>query len=97
MEWVEKEYNFFHDMEQEFAQKYLQFNADGTPVEKNGGYAIIEGLEEECLQARKDIDEFLVDVNPYKIPIELLESANLSPRDVNALLIILKEDGTNGS
>ena len=92
MDWLEREFNFFKQAEHDFALKYLQFDANNQPIKsENGGFKIKDGLYNECLAARKDLDTFSVDVNVVYIPEDLLESMSLSPRQVKTLSILLKE------
>lgn len=92
MDWLEREFNFFKRAEQDFAVKYLQFDENGQPIKSdNGGYKIKDGMYEECMAARQDLDMFTVDVRATLIPAELLESMSLSPRQVKILSILLKE------
>ena len=97
MDWLEKEFNFFQKMEQEFATKYLVADENGFVKTKNGGFQIKDGLQKECLEAREALDHFSVEVSPILIDAKLLEDFVLSPRQVKILSLLLKEGEQNGS
>ena len=93
MDWLEKEFNFFKQAEQDFALKYLVLDSATNSFVKteDGGFKIKDGMQEECLREREDLDNFTVEVNPTYIDVNLLENFTLSPRQVKVLSLLLKE------
>lgn len=90
---LSKEIEFFVEQERKFANDYLQRNEDGTFVmEGEGVFKIIEGKEEECRNAREELDKFTVDVDLRKIPVSLVENMELTPKQVGALELIIEEE-----
>ena len=90
---LEKEMAFYIDQEREFANKYLQRNEDGTFVqEQEGVFKIIEGREEECREARAELDKFTANVELRMIPIALVENLELTPQEVGNLEAIIEEE-----
>jgi len=91
---LKKEEEFFIEQERNFAQKYLEFDSEtGELVQESPNvFRIKSGLEQECREARKDLDSFTADVPLRKIEIDVLEKLELTPKQVGDLALLI-DDG----
>lgn len=90
---IDTEMNFYIDREREFADRYLQKDESGKFIqEPEGVFKIIDGLEDDCRAARKELDAFTTTVELRHIPVSLLENLEITPADVAALEPILEEE-----
>ena len=89
---LNKEQEFYVEQERNFATKYLETDENGQFVQDQpGAFKIKEGLEQECRDARKALDEFEIDIDLKKIPVELIESLDFTPKQLIALEAIIEE------
>lgn len=90
---LKQETEFYIEQERNFAQKYLEVDENGQFVQTaDNVFKIKEGMEEECRNARIELDGFTNDVELRKIPIALVENLELTPKQVEALEIIIEEE-----
>lgn len=89
---LEKEHEFYINQEREFAFKYLEIQNGQFVQEENGGFKIKDGLEDECRQAREELNNFEANVDLRLIPVSLCENLNISPRILVNLETILDEE-----
>ena len=90
---LEKEYEFYVEREREFAFKYLQTDENGQFIqEQENVFKIREGLEQECQEARAELNKFESEINLRQIPISLLESMEFTPNQLAALEILIEEE-----
>jgi hypothetical protein len=91
---LKQEVDFYIEQERAFAQKYLEIDeATGQFVQTaENVFKIKEGMEEDCRVARQELDAFTSDLELRTIPVELVENLELTPRQVEALSIIIEEE-----
>ena len=91
---LNQEKDFYLEREREFFTKFLQFDEKtGEPIEnKPGVYAIKTGMEQECMEARKALDDFTVNIELRKIPVALIENLDFTPKQLVALELIIEEE-----
>lgn len=91
---LKKEEEFYIEQERQFAQKFLQFDAEKQEFVQQAPnvFAINEGMEEECRVAREELNNFTVDVELRKIPMSLIENMEFTPKQLSALELIIEEE-----
>lgn len=90
---LQKEFEFYIEQERQFANKYLQVDENGRFVQESEGvFKIKDGMEDECREAREDLDKFTTNIELRKIPINLIENLELTPVQVGALELIIEEE-----
>ena len=90
---LEKEYEFYIEREREFAIKYLQTDENGQFIqEKENVFKIKEGLEQECKEARMELNKFESEVALRKIPVSLIENMEFTPNQLAVLEILIEEE-----
>lgn len=90
---LKQETEFYIEREREFAQKYLEQDENGNFVQTSENvFKIKEGMEDECRQARMDLDAFTSDVELRKIPLSLVENMEFTPKQLEALELIIDEE-----
>lgn len=91
---LQNEYDFYIDREREFALKYLEIDEKTQQFKQisEGVFKIKEGLEEECQEARNELNNFSIDINLRMIPISLIENMDLTPAQVSGLELIIEEE-----
>lgn len=90
---LKEEQNFYIEREREFATKYLDTDENGYFIQQdNNSFKIKDGLVEECMEARKELNNFEVEVNLRTIPIHLLENMEFTPKQLNALAMLIEEE-----
>ena len=90
---LEKEYEFYIDRERDFALKYLQTDENGQFIqEKENVFKIKEGLEQECKEARMELNKFESEVALRKIPVSLIENMEFTPNQLAVLEILIEEE-----
>lgn len=91
---IAKEIDFYVEQEREFAQKYLAADEQGQFIQEQPGvFRIKDGLQEECRQAREELDKFTTNIELRKIPLSLIEDLKLTPAQVGALEDLIDEEG----
>lgn len=90
---LKQETEFYVEREREFAQKYLETDENGQFVQTSENvFKIKEGLENECREARIALDGFTVDLDLRKIPLSLVEDMEFTPKQLEALELIIDEE-----
>lgn len=90
---LKQEIDFYVEQERAFAQKYLEIDENGQFVQTaENVFKIKEGMEEDCRNARVELDAFTSDIELRKIPVALVEDLELTPRQVEALSVIIEEE-----
>lgn len=90
---LDKEMEFYIKQEQEFALKYLAVDENGMFVqEREGVFKIKSGMEDECRQARTDLNQFSVNVDLHRIPVSLMDNLDITPKQLIAIESILNEE-----
>ena len=90
---LEKEYEFYIERERDFALKYLQTDENGQFIqEKENVFKIKEGLEQECKEARMELNKFESEVALRKIPVSLIENMEFTPNQLAVLEILIEEE-----
>lgn len=90
---LDKEMEFYIKQEQEFALKYLEVDEQGMFIqEREGVFKIKKGVEEECRVARADLNQFTVNVDLKMIPMSLMDSLEVTPKQLIAIESILIEE-----
>ncbi len=91
---ISKEMDFYLEQEKDFAFKYLEVDDQGQFIQEQPGvFRIKEGMQEECREAREELDKFTIDVDLKKIPLSLIESLELTPAQVETLEELIDEEG----
>lgn len=90
---LKKETDFYIEQERKFATDYLEQDENGQFVQTaENVFKIKEGMEEECRKAREALDVFTTDVDLRMIPMALVENLELTPKQVEALTLIIEEE-----
>ena len=90
---LKQETEFYIEREREFATKYLEQDDNGQFVQTaDNVFKIKDGMEDECRVARQDLDAFTVDLDLRKIPLSLVENVEFTPKQLEALELILDEE-----
>lgn len=90
---LKKETEFYIEQERTFAQTYLEADEEGNFVQTaENVFKIKEGMEDECRKARTELDAFTTDVELRTIPVSLIEDMELTPKQVEALELIISEE-----
>ena len=94
---LKKEEEFFIEQERNFAQKYLEFNEEtGELIQDSPNvFRIKSGLEQECRDARADLDAFTADVPLRMLDIATLEKLELTPKQVGDLALLINDEEEN--
>lgn len=88
-----EEQNFYIEREREFATKYLAIDENGQFIQQdNNSFKIKDGLVEECIEARKELNNFEVEVNLRTIPVHLVENMEFTPKQLAALEMLIEEE-----
>lgn len=87
------EQDFYIEREREFAMKYLETDENGQFVQQGpNAFKIKEGMEHECMEARTELNNFESEVNLRMIPISLIEDMEFTPKQLEALEMIIEEE-----
>ena len=90
---LKEEQNFYIEREREFATKYLDTDENGHFIQQdNNSFKIKEGLVDECIEARNELNNFEVEVNLRTIPVHLLEDMEFTPNQLTALEMLIEEE-----
>lgn len=91
---LKTEYEFYIERERDFAFKYLELDEEtgGFKQMQEGVFKIKGGLEQECQEAREELNKFETEINLREIPANLLENMELSPKTIMALENLIKEE-----
>lgn len=92
---LKAEMDFYIEREREFANKFLEKDEEtGSFIQTSENvFQIKKGMEQECAEARKELDAFTSDVDLRTIPVSLLESlGSLTTSQIEALSPIIEEE-----
>lgn len=90
---LEAEQNFYIDREREFAFKYLETDENGQFVQQSeNAFKIKEGLEQECMEARQELNNFETDIALRTIPLSLVENMEFTPAQLAGLEMLIEEE-----
>lgn len=90
---LKNEEAFFIEREREFATKYLAVDDSGKFIQQSdNSFKIKENLIEECIEARKELNNFEVEVSLRMIPVELIENMEFTPKQLAALEMLIEEE-----
>lgn len=87
------EWNFYIEREREFAMKYLDTDENGQFIQQTkNAFKIKDGLEQECMEARMELNSFESDINLRMIPMNLIEDMEFTPKQLAALEMLIEEE-----
>ena len=91
---LKKEEEFYIEQERQFAQKYLEFDAEKQEFVQTAQnvFKIKDGLEQECREAREALNDFTAEVELRMIPLSAVESMEFTPKQLAALEMIIEEE-----
>ena len=90
---LKAEQDFYIEREREFAIKFLATDENGKFIQQNdNSFKIKDGLIEECLEARDELNNFEVDIELRKIPINLIEDMEFTLGQLTALEMLIEEE-----
>ena len=91
---LKKEEEFYIEQEREFAQKYLEFDAEKQEFVQTAQnvFKIKVGLEDEWREAREALNNFTTDVELRMIPLAMIEDMEFTPKQLAALEMIIEEE-----
>ena len=83
---LKSEQEFYIEREREFAMKYLAIDENGQFIQQSeNAFKIIEGMEQECMAARMELNNFTSEVALRTIPVNLIENMEFTPNQLEAL------------
>ena len=72
---------------------YLDTDENGHFIQQdNNSFKIKDGLVEECIEARNELNNFEIEVNLRTIPAHLLEDMEFTPKQLAALEMLIEEE-----
>ena len=87
------EQDFYIEREKEFATKYLDTDENGQFIQQGpNAFKIKDGMERECMEARTELNNFESEVNLRMIPVNLIEDMEFTPKQLEALEMIIEEE-----
>jgi hypothetical protein len=87
------EQDFYIEREREFAAKYLATDENGHFIQQGeNAFKIKEGMEQECMDARMELNKFESEVSLRMIPLDLVENLEFTPRQLEALEVLIEEE-----
>jgi hypothetical protein len=90
---LNEEKDFYIEREREFVQKYLETNEAGEFVQQGENiFKIKDGMEQECQEARYDLDNFTSELALRTIPVKLIENMEFTPKQLFVLEMIIEEE-----
>lgn len=91
---LKKEEEFYIEQEREFAQKYLEFDAEKQEFVQTAQnvFKIKDGLEQECREARETLNDFTTEIELRMIPFSAVETMEFTPKQLAALELIIAEE-----
>lgn len=94
---LQKESEFYIEQEQNFVRSYLEFDSETGELIQNapGVFKIQEGKEEECFKAREALDNFEIEIDIKKIPLDAIEGVDFTPAQLMAIEFMIEEDEDN--
>lgn len=94
MQMLQHEYDFYIEREREFAMKYLEVDPETQEFKQfsDGLFQVKEGLQEECREAVKELNDFTVDINLRTIPMNLVENMDFTPAQIAGIEMLIEEE-----
>ena len=91
---LKKEEEFYIEQERQFAQKYLEFDAEKQEFVQTAQnvFKIKDGLEQECREAREALNDFTAELELRMIPLSAVETMEFTPKQLAALELIIAEE-----
>lgn len=91
---LKKEEEFYIEQERQFAQKYLEFDAEKQEFVQTAQnvFKIKDGLEQECREAREALNDFTAEIELRMIPLSAVETMEFTPKQLAALELIIAEE-----
>lgn len=91
---LKKEEEFYIEQERQFAQKYLEFDAEKQEFVQTAQnvFKIKDGLEQECREAREALNDFTAEIELRMIPLSAVETMEFTPKQLTALELIIAEE-----
>jgi hypothetical protein len=91
---LKKEEEFYIEQERQFAQKYLEFDAEKQEFVQTAQnvFKIKDGLEQECREAREALNDFTAEIELRMIPLSAVETMEFTPKQLSALELIIEEE-----
>lgn len=91
---LKKEEEFYIEQERQFAQKYLEFDAEKQEFVQTAQnvFKIKDGLEQECREAREALNDFTAEIELRMIPLSAVETMEFTPKQLTALELIITEE-----
>lgn len=91
---LKKEEEFYIEQERQFAQKYLEFDAEKQEFVQTAQnvFKIKDGLEKECREAREALNDFTAEIELRMIPLSAVETMEFTPKQLAALELIIAEE-----
>lgn len=89
------EQEFYIEREREFAMNYLEIDEETQQFKQisEGVFKIKDGKEDECREARNELNAFTTDVELRMIPMSLIENMDcFTPADLEALELLINEE-----
>lgn len=88
---LKSEQEFYIEREREFAMKYLATDENGQFIQQSeNAFKIIEGMEQECMAARMELNNFTSEVALRTIPVNLIENMEFTPSQLEALEMLIE-------
>lgn len=94
---LQKESEFYIEQEQNFVRDYLEVDPEtGMLIQSAPGiFKIQEGKQDECFKAREALDNFEIEVDIKKIPLDAIENVDFTPAQLMAIEFLIEEDEDN--
>lgn len=94
---LQKESEFYIEQEQNFVRDYLEVDPETGMLIQNapGVFKIQEGKQDECFKAREALDNFEIEVDIKKIPLDAIEDVDFTPAQLMAIEFLIEEDEDN--
>lgn len=90
---LKAEQEFYIDREREFAMKYLATDENGQFIQQSeNAFKIIEGMEQECMEARMELNNFTSEIELRMIPVNLIENMEFTPSQLESLEMLIEEE-----
>jgi len=90
---LKAEEEFYIEQERKFAMEYLVVGEDGNFVQTSPGvFQIKDGKQQECAEARRELDAFETDINLRMIPVSAFDNLNVTINQLAGIDFLLEDD-----
>ena len=90
---LKAEEEFYIEQERKFATEYLEVGEDGNFIQNAPGvFQIKEGKQQECAEARRELDAFETDINLRMIPVSAFGKLDVSINQLTGIEFLLEDD-----